>query len=217
MKNFRSDLVAAGRVLAAEGLVTAFGHVSARLEGGRFAITPPKPLGTLGGGEEFSSVSLDEEELPAGTPKEAWIHWSIYHARPDIQAICRAQPQTSMALAASGAPVRALHGHGAFIDREVPVYDDSRLIRGRAAADELARTLGDSGGLIMRGNGAVTVGESVGNAVARMWALEASAEINHRAGAAPRALSPQEFDYWTSVAEELLPRIWSYLKATHLR
>jgi HCOMODA/2-hydroxy-3-carboxy-muconic semialdehyde decarboxylase len=213
----REDIVAAAHSLAAEGLVTAFGHVSAREEEqGSFLITPPKPLGSLGPEESLLEVSLAEDELPEGVPGEAWVHWAIYNRRPDVGGICRAQPPISTALASAGVPIRPLHGQGAFLGEEVPVYDDARLIRSQEAGEELAERLGDAGGVIMRGNGAVTVGTSVGAAVARMWVLEVSAEINRTAAAAgtPQVLGEEEFSYWESVSEEILERIWSYLKAS---
>jgi len=211
------DVIAAVGALDAEGLVTAFGHVSVREEEqDRFLITPPKPLGSLEPDESLLEVSLAEDKLPEGVPGEAWIHWAIYNSRPDLGGICRAQPPISTAVASAGMPVRPLHGQGAFLGEEVPVYDDARLIRGREASEALAGNLGNAGGIIMRGNGAVTVGKSVGAAVARMWVLEVSAEINRTAATVgtPRALSEEEFSYWESVSEEILERIWSYLKAS---
>ena len=211
----REDILGAAHALAAEGLVTAFGHVSAREEGqDSFLITPPRPLGSLGPDESLLEVSLAGDELPEGVPGEAWIHWAIYNSRPDIGGICRAQPPISTALTSAGVPIRPLHGQGAFLGEEVPVYDDARLIRGREAGEELAERLGSAGGIIMRGNGAVTVGKSVGAAVARMWVLEVSAEINRTAATVgtPQALNDEEFSYWESVSEEILERIWSYLK-----
>jgi catechol 2,3-dioxygenase-like lactoylglutathione lyase family enzyme len=53
-----SDLVAAGRALAATGLVTAFGHVSARSGSESALITPPKPLGSLADDEPLLELSL---------------------------------------------------------------------------------------------------------------------------------------------------------------
>ena len=55
----REDIVGAAHALAAEGLVTAFGHVSAREEGqDSFLIAPPRPLGFLGPDESLLE-SLD--------------------------------------------------------------------------------------------------------------------------------------------------------------
>jgi HCOMODA/2-hydroxy-3-carboxy-muconic semialdehyde decarboxylase len=210
------DVIAAGRALDAAGLVTAFGHVSFRDGQDGFRITPPKPLGSLKPNESLLEVSLGEDELPEGVPGEAWVHWAIYKSRPDVGGICRAQPAISTALASADVPIRPLHGQGAFLGEEVPVYDDARLIRGREAGEALAEDLGNAGGIVMRGNGAVTVGTSVGAATARMWVLERSAEMNQKAASAgtPRPLDEEEFAYWESVSEEILERIWSYLKAS---
>ena len=208
------EVIAAAHALDAAGLVTAFGHVSFREGQDGFRITPPKPLGSLEPDESLLEVSLAADELPEGVPGEAWVHWAIYNSRPDVEGICRAQPPISTALASAGVPIRPLHGQGAFLGEEVPVYDDARLIRSREAGEKLAQRLGDAGGIIMRGNGAVTVAKSVGAAVATMWVLEVSAEFNRTAAAAgtPQVLGEEEFSYWESVSEEILKRIWGYLK-----
>ncbi|MDQ3912006.1 MAG: class II aldolase/adducin family protein [Actinomycetota bacterium] len=210
------DLTTAARALAAAGLVNAFGHVSAREGEDGFLITPPKPLGSLGPEDSVLEVSLREDELPDGVPGEAWVHWAIYKSRSDVKGICRAQPPISTAVTSAGIAIRPLHGQGALLGEEVPVYDDARLIRAREAGEALAERLGGVGGIIMRGNGAVTVGKSVGAAVARMWVLEVSAEINRTAAIAgtARVLDRDEFTYWASVDEEILERIWSYLKTS---
>ncbi len=93
----------------------------------------------------------------------------------------------------------------------MPVYDNARLIRGREAGEALAEDLGNAGGIIMRVSGAAVVGSSVG-AAARMWVLEVSAEINRAAAGILRVLNEEEFSYWESVSEEILERIWGYLK-----
>lgn len=208
------DLILSARVLAAQGLVTAFGHVSVRDGTGRFLITPPKPLGTLLPNEPLQEVTLAEIGLPAGVPGEAWIHRAIYEARPDVSAICRAQPRTVTALGVARVPIRALHGQGAFLGREVPVFDDARLIRSQEQGEAVAECLGGQPGIVLRGNGAVTVGSTVGEAVARMWVLEASADLNWKAADAgtPQRLNEDEFSYWESVSGEILERIWLYLK-----
>lgn len=211
----REEVVAAAHALSAAGLVTAFGHASAREGRDAFLITSPRPLGSIAPDEPLQEVSLDSDELPEGVPGEAWVHWAIYNARPDVEGICRAQPAVATALVSAGVPIRPLHGQGAFLGKQVPVYADARLIRSREAGEALARDLGSAHGVVMRGNGAVTVGASVGAAAARMWVLERSAEMNRDAASAgtPRALGEEEFAYWDGVSEEILGRIWRYLKA----
>ncbi|MEV4381115.1 class II aldolase/adducin family protein [Streptosporangium sp. NPDC049644] len=209
-----TELADAGRALAAAGLVTAFGHVSLRIGDDRLLMTPPVPLGTLGPDTQHAEVPLDATDLPDGTPREAWIHLEIARARPGVRAICRAQPPTATALASAGVPILPLHGQGAFLGPEVPVFDDATLVRDRARGRALAERLGAAPAVIMRGNGAVTVGESAGQAVALMWVLEASARMNATAAASgtPTPLTPAEQESWRAVRSELSNRIWSYLR-----
>lgn len=208
----REQLLGAARTLAAERLVTAFGHVSARLDDGTVLVTPPRPLGALEPDDTLPELRLDDiDALPADVPGEGWIHWAIYRSRPDVGGVCRAQPETATALAAAGVSIRALHGHGAFLGREVALHDDARLIRSRELGEAVAVALGNSSAVLLRGNGAVTVGANVEEAVTRMWVLEASARINRDAGPDAPALSERERAAWESVAPEMLARIWAYL------
>src|SRR5215203_5139798 len=71
-------------------------------------------------------------------------------------------------------------------------------VRDQDRADALADRLGQAPALLLRGNGAVTVGASIGEAVARMWVLEASARMNLVAAAAgtPAALPDHEQAAW---------------------
>lgn len=211
MPDHATLLAQAGAALARSGLVTAFGHVSVRTGDDSFLISPPVPLGRFSA-DEVMAVSLADPELPPEVPREAWIHRELYACRPEVQAVCRAQPKVSTALGSAGVTIRPLHGQGAFLGDCVPVHPDSRLVRDQQSGRALARALrGDA--VIMRGNGAVTVGPTVAHAVALMWVLEASAELNAAAAAAgtPTPLPPDEQEAWRAVAPELLTRIWHYL------
>lgn len=213
----RSALVPAARALAGEGLVNAFGHIALRLGSDRVAITPPVPLGSIGPEDEIPVIPLDATELPVGIPKEAWIHLAILRARPDVNAVCRAQPETVTAVTAAGLPIRPLHGQGSFVGDVVPVFDDPRLVRDAERAERLAAALGAATALVMRGNGAVTTGSGPGEAVARMWVLEKSARLNATAAAAgtPVPLTAEEQEAWRATSNELLARIWFHLRAEH--
>ena len=210
------EIAAAGRALARAGLVDAFGHVSARAGGGAL-MTPPQPLGDLADDAPLAALPLDHDAIPAGVPKEAWIHWSIYRSRPDVGAICRAQPRSVLAAAAAGIELQPLHGQGALVGAPVPTFDDARLIRSRERGEALAEALGEASALVLRGNGAVTVGSGPGIAAARMFALEASATLNVQVattGMTPRPLSADELAAWDEVAVEILGRLWDYLRAS---
>jgi ribulose-5-phosphate 4-epimerase/fuculose-1-phosphate aldolase len=207
-------VVAAARALAAHGLVDAFGHVSAR-DGESALITPAVPMSAVSSADELVELPLGElEELPAGAPKEAWIHWAIYRARPEVGSICRGQPASPLAVAAVADELPAVLGQGAIAGAPVPVFPDSRLVRDRERPLELAAALGDAPSLIMRGNGALATASTPGRAMARLYLLERSADTWLRAAAAgdPRPLSDDEASAWQAAGEELLQRLWDYLR-----
>lgn len=214
MTDLSRQLVAAGHALAAEGLVSAFGHVSARVKADVMLITPPRPLASLTADEPLPQLSLEAEELPPGMPGEAWIHLAVYRSRADVNAVCRAQPRVAAAFAVTDTPIRPLHGQGALLGGEVAVHDDARLVRTRELGVEVAERLGRRHAVLLRGNGAVTVGTTVGEAVARMWVLESSARLNLDAAAlslAARPLADDEYAAWSEVGPEILERIWRAL------
>lgn len=210
----RGELVEAGQVLHREGLVDAFGHASVR-EGDGALITAPRPLRAITE-ESLERLPLGPlAELPDEVPKEAWIHHAFYRRRPDVGAVCRAQPPATLAVGAIAGALPALHGQGALVGAPVPVFDDARLVREANRAEALARALGDGWAIVLRGNGAVTAGHTLGQAVARMALLERSARVFLAAQAAGpiRPLDPQEVEAWQSTADELLDRYWAHLRA----
>lgn len=212
------QLIRAAHIVAGEQLSDAFGHISIRAAPDELSITPPVPLGALSDDAKLATLSVTSSALPPGSPREAWIHQAIAAERPEVGAIVRAQPPMVAALVASGQPLRPLHGHGAFLGDPVPVHNDSRLIRDPDSAREVARTLGSGSAIIFRGNGAVTAAPTLEQAVALMWVLERSAELNlraHSAGGSPVVLSTEEQHWWAERGDELLPRIYRYLESEH--
>lgn len=164
-----TQLRTAASAVAAAGLSDAFGHVSVRAGERSLLITPPVPLGRAG---EAPPVRVDvaSDELPAGVPLEGWMHLALAAARPEVGSIVRAQPRAVAAFSALGIALPVLGGHGAML-HGVHIHESSRLVRDRATADALAEAAGASGAIILRGNGAVTVGTDAAQAVARMWEI----------------------------------------------
>ncbi|MFI5957641.1 class II aldolase/adducin family protein [Cryptosporangium sp. NPDC051539] len=209
-----ADVATAGRVLAALGLVTAFGHVSAR-DDGHLLITPAAPLAGVGDGD-LIRVPLDATTLPPGAPGESWLHLSVYARRPDVHAIARGQPPAAFAAAAATRSLRPLHGQACWAGRAIPVHDDARLLRDRALADAAADTLGEHAALLLRGNGAAATAEHPGLAVTRLWLLSAACQawLSATASGPVRSLTDTEIDAWQAVERDLLPRLWYHLRET---
>ena len=227
VQGLRDQVAEAARVLARLGLVTAFGHVSARA-GEAMLITPAADLAGVTA-DRVVEVPLGRRAgpLPPGAPAEAWAHLALYQARPDAAAIARAQPPSAFAAAATVSVMVPLHGQAAWLGESVPVYDDAALLRSAEQAERAARCLPDGEALLLRGNGALTLGAAPGLAVARMWLLGAACDVYLKAlaasGETPSGLRPSEANSviplsageiasWRAVSGELLPRLWEHLR-----
>jgi len=115
--------------------------------------------------------------LPAGALPEVIAHQCIYERRPDVGGIARFQSPNLVALSALGRTPRALHGFGAYFAPGPPLHADPRLVREAAAAEALTGLLGSGCAVVMRGNGAITVGTTIEEAVALAWYLEDAARV----------------------------------------
>jgi HCOMODA/2-hydroxy-3-carboxy-muconic semialdehyde decarboxylase len=209
--DLRREVARAGRVLSALGLVTAYGHVSARA-GTAVLITPAADLATVTG-SGVVEVPLSAAALPPGAPAEAWAHLALYRARPDAGAIARAQPPPAFAAAAVTTSLPAVHGQAAWLGASVPVHDSALLLRSADLADRAAGRLPEGEALLLRGNGALTLGATPGIAVARMWLLSAACDafLAARPAGPVQPLSAAEITSWRAVRDELLPRLWQHL------
>lgn len=204
----------AARVLAGLGLVNAFGHVSARA-GPAMLITPAAALARVGPDDVLTVPldALDADALPSGAPGEAWLHLAIYRARPDVAGIARAQPGSTLAVGASVARLRPVHGQAAWLGATVPVHPVPRLLRDAALARDAARTLGDADAMVLRGNGAVTTGAHPGVAVARMHVLDTACRVWAAArDAVP--LDDADVAAWRAAGPPLLERLWEHLSSS---
>lgn len=210
----REDLAEAGRTMSRLGLVTAYGHVSLRT-GPAMLITPGADLGGITG-SDIVEVDLAASTLPVGAPAEAWAHLAVYRARPDARSVARAQPAATLAAAATTSRIPALYGQAAWLGESVPVHDSARLLRSAALGDQAAADLAVGDALLLRGNGALTLGASPGLAVTRMWLLDAlcTAWLSVRGAGQIYPMNADEIASWRAVGEELLPRLWRHLRDT---
>lgn len=218
-------VAAAARMVAAEGLVEAFGHVSARIAGSSFVITPRKGLASVSA-DELLGVGMPDGIMrvnhgdPSTLPVEAVIHAAIYLARSDVDGIVRDHGEASTVFGVSGQSLQPVHALGAVGLGGVPIFDSSDLISDRAGGDDLCSVLGDSSAVLLRGNGRVVVGASVEEAFARAVLLEESARIQlaaRSAGLDARLLTSAEQE--CAVRDLANPgqirRVWDHYYAKH--
>lgn len=196
--------------------MTAYGHCSARIDDDRFVVSPTRPLGLVERHEDCLEVAI-EGPLPTGAAGEVRLHQAVYRARPDVDGICRAQPQAVMTLSAARLTPRARHGYSSYFAPAPPLWDDPALVRDDASAVEVATALGDARAIVLRGNGALTVGATVEEAAVLCWFLEDAARVEldlqqlSGSGVTLTELSGEEADQRATWEGGLLDRMWSYL------
>ena len=208
----------AARAVARAGLAHAYGHCSARIDAQRFLVCPAKPMGLVQPGDACAVVSLDGP-LPDGVLGEVRIHREIYRLRPDVGGIVRSMPPKAMSLAAMGRVPRPRHGFGSYFYPAPALWNDPQLLRSDEQAVALASTLKAGRGILMRGNGVVTAGTSLEEAVVLTWYLEDAARIELDVLASGCAESAPVFTESEARARanwdgRIRERMWDYLTAS---
>ena len=191
MENF-DDLVAANRILAEHGVIDAYGHVSLRSpkDPNRYylahSIAPERVQA-----EDILEYDLDSRPLDdAGreSVRERYIHGEIYKTRPDVMAVVHNHSPSVIPFSVTGVPMRALFHMAAFVGDGLPNFEirdvqkgTDLLVKTPALGKALAFTLKDKPAALMRGHGAVVVGENLARAVGRSVYLEQSARLQMQA------------------------------------
>jgi ribulose-5-phosphate 4-epimerase/fuculose-1-phosphate aldolase len=216
------ELVTANRILANEGIVDSFGHVSAR--------HPDKPdhylLSRARAPERIETGDIVEYKLD-GTPidergrapyLERYIHGAIYEARPDVHAVVHNHSPSVIPFGVTGRKLRPLLHMCASCGHEVPIWDSqdkfgdtTLLVSDMAMGRDLAQHLGARPTTLMRGHGATVVGRSVRHAVFISVYLEMGAKLQMQAMqiGEVKFLTPGEVDKITArVNDYTLNRGW---------
>jgi HCOMODA/2-hydroxy-3-carboxy-muconic semialdehyde decarboxylase len=205
----------AARALGRHGLAHAYGHCSQRLDARHFLVCAARPMGLVAPGEDGTVVPLDGP-LPPGVLGEVRIHREIYRRRPDVGGIVRSMPPRAMSLSVLRRTPRPLHGMSAYLAPGIPLWDDPQLVRSDAQALALAERLGDATAVVMRGNGVVTAGRDLPEAVVLTWYLEDAARIEvdcAALGGEPVLLGEDEAALRSTREGRIFERMWEHLTA----
>jgi len=210
-----SRIRVASRALARAGLVHAYGHCSARLGEHQFLVSPAKPLGLVAT-EDAPVIVATTGKLPVGALPEVIAHQHIYRQRAEVGGVVRFQSPHLMALSALGRTPRALHGFGAYFAPCPPLHSDPRLVRDDASAAALTERMGGARAIVMRGNGAITAGASLEEAVALAWYLEDAARVELAvlySGLEPLVFTEEEVRDRAIDVGSMLLRMWNWMSA----
>src|SRR5947209_3083480 len=181
-----ADLALANRILANEGVLDAYGHVSIRhpADPNRYLLSRSLAPALITAADivEFDLDSKPVTPTQARLFTERFIHGSIYQARPDVKAIVHSHSPAVIPFGVSDVPLKPVFHLGAFLYGGVPVFEISQftddgemLIRDARLGDALATSLGGKIVVLMRGHGNVVVGPTLQHAVFRAIYTEVTA------------------------------------------
>jgi ribulose-5-phosphate 4-epimerase/fuculose-1-phosphate aldolase len=226
------DLVAAYRILAAHGVIDAYGHVSLRSQRNPQRYYLARSVAPeLVEEQDLIEYDLDSQALDANgreSVKERFIHGEIYRARPDVMCVVHNHSPSVVPFSVTGVPMRALYHMAAFIGEGLPNFEirDVRkgtdlLIVDSTLGQALARTLGGKPAALMRGHGSVVVGENLPRAVGRSVYLEQSARMQMQAialaGPGGKITYFDDAEVQASIARQDYYRAWPLWRAKALK
>ena len=230
--NELEDLVAAYRILAAHGVIDAYGHVSLRSprnpERYFIARSLAPELVEL---QDLIEYDLDSNAVDAKGREsvlERFIHGEIYRARPEVMCVVHNHSPSVIPFSVTGVPMRALYHMASFIGEGLPNFEirDVRkgtdlLVKDAALGKALAATLAGKPAALMRGHGSVVVGENLPRAVGRSVYLEQSARMQMQALALAGPAGPitwlDEAEVQASIARQDYARAWPLWRAKALK
>ena len=186
------DLVTANRILAAEGIVDSFGHVSVRHPDNpkRYLLSRARAPDCIDA-DDIVTYQLDGIAVDANgrAPyRERFIHGAIYEARPDVQSVVHNHSPSVIPFGVTPQKLRPLMHVCSHMGHEVPTWDSQNkfgdttlLVEDMAMGRDLAKALGKRPTALMRGHGCVAVGSSIQYAVYIAIYLELGAKLQMQA------------------------------------
>ncbi len=222
------DLVAANHILYQQGVVDGFGHVSARhdKDPGRFLLARSMAPGLVTPADilEFDLDGNAIDGRGRALYLERFIHSEIDKAHPEVKAIVHSHSPSVIPFGVTEVTLRPIYHMSSFLGAGAPVFEireaggdaTDMLIRNPALGAALAKRLGGSSVVLMRGHGDVVVGGSVKEAVFRAIYTEINARLEADAlrlgNGQVNFLNMQEAAASTATNAPLVGRAWDLWK-----
>jgi ribulose-5-phosphate 4-epimerase/fuculose-1-phosphate aldolase len=222
------ELVVANRILANEGVVDGFGHVTVRHpeRADRFFMACSRSP-ELVEFEDLIEFDLDCNpiDLKGKTPyTERPIHGAVYQARPEVNAVVHNHAYDVIPFTLSDVPLRQVIHTGGGIGADVPVWDIADkfgdtdfLVRTMEQGHDLACCLGKRNAALMRCHGAVVAARNLRDVVRLSVYLMVNARLQCQAiglGGKVRQMSPGEMEKTEGMTggPKSSERVWEYWK-----
>jgi len=218
LSTLKPDIVSACRILSEKKLVEGFGHVSARIPNTELFLLTPRIGLALVEEPDLLTVNFQGEVVDGHCqpPSEAWLHTAIMKSKPQVNAITRIHGRVANMFSVTDRKLEPVHNHGSFFSGGVPVFHTPDLITTERLGSEIAHVLDDKPALLLRGNGQVTVGRTIPEAVMMAIYLEEAAEVLYGALQIGQPI-PLSLDESRQRQIEALPpvdleRAWNFFK-----
>jgi len=220
------DLVIANRILAREGVVDAFGHISVRHPDNpeRYLLSRSRAPELITG-DDIMEFTLDGEAIdPRGRMPygERFIHGAILEARPEVNSVVHNHSHEVIPFGVTKkTPLRAISHTCAVIGTDIPTWDirenfdgGDMLVVNMEQGRDLAKVLGGNSVALMRGHGCVVAAEDIKAAVNIAVYLQVNAKLQMQALqlGEPLYLTPAEVEAMTArqVSPLAMTRAWDY-------
>ena len=186
------ELVTANRILAREGVVDSFGHVSIRHpeRPDRYVLSRARAPECIEAAD-LMEFTLDGSPIdPAGRKPyaERYIHGAVYEARAEVRAVVHHHSPSVIPFSVTAARLSPVIHMCAGIGTGVPTWDSrarfgdtNLLVTNVEMARDLAAALGPRPAILMRGHGAVVAGGSLREVVFNSIYLQLNAELQMKA------------------------------------
>src|SRR5258708_35375238 len=175
------DLITASHMLANEGILDSFGHVTARsvTDPSHFFMPRAMPP-ALVSRSDIVELDLDCKPVAPNAPRlngERYIHCEIYKGRGDVQSVVHSHDLEVIPFGLTNTPLRPVVAQAGFLPKETPLFEirdayGSATERGMLVLNSflgkaLVAKLADNPVVLMRGHGETVVGRSVKEAAVR--------------------------------------------------
>jgi ribulose-5-phosphate 4-epimerase/fuculose-1-phosphate aldolase len=187
------DLVAANHILAHNGVLDSFGHVSIRDPRNPSQYLQMQAIAPRDASvNDLITFDLDSNAINArGRPiyRERFIHGQIYKMRPDVNAVVHSHSPTVIPFSVTEKPLRAIFHNGHFLGQGTPVWEirdhageqNNMLVLSNELGKSLAEKLGNGSVVLMRGHGNAVAGPDLKTAVFRAIYTEVNAKLQMQA------------------------------------
>jgi ribulose-5-phosphate 4-epimerase/fuculose-1-phosphate aldolase len=186
------ELVTANRILAREGVVDSFGHVSVRHcdREGHYVLSRARAPECIEAADLMEFAPDGTPVDPAGrTPyAERFIHGAVYEARPDVHAVVHNHSPSVIPFSITRVALTPVMHMCAGIGGAIPTWDSrtrfgdtNLLVTNMEMARDLARALGERPVALMRGHGCVVAGGCLREVVFNSIYLQLNADLQLKA------------------------------------